>query len=335
MSSSSLQLAPDRSAPETPAALARRPIHGPGRRRVRRRGFLFDGLMVLPALLIVAVFGLYPMFDTIRLSFLDYDIFRVNFAGTPFVGFDNYVAILTDPEFLQTALNTATFGVVVTVAIVGLGLGVAPVLNRKLFGTGLLRGVALMPWFVPGIVASAIWLWIFSPGQSPINQVLMELGWIDAPIRFLGETGTWGPFSIPLIAIAIARVWGGLPLAITLLLAGLQSIDNAVYDSAKVDGANRWQTFVHITLPLLRPTIFILTALLLIGTVGHFELVYLMTGGGPANLTNVLAVYSYHEAFVNGQYGLAAAASSIILVVSAIIGAVYMVLDRRTRESNS
>ncbi|WP_157157300.1 MULTISPECIES: sugar ABC transporter permease [unclassified Diaminobutyricimonas] len=334
MSSGSLQLAPDKPTAkvDTPTAGRRR---APRTRGGRRSRHLFDLFMVLPALLMVAVFGLYPMFDTIRLSFLDYDIFRVNFAGTPFVWFDNYAKILTEPEFLQTALNTATFGVVVTVAIIVLGLAVAPALNRKVFGTGLLRGVALMPWFVPGIVASAIWLWMFSPGQSPINQILMELGWVDAPIRFLGETATWGPFSVPLLSIAVARIWGGLPLAVTLILAGLQSIDSAVYDASKMDGANRRQTFFNITLPMLRPTLLILTALLLIGTVGHFELVYLMTGGGPANLTNVLAVYSYEGAFVDGQYGIAAAASTIILVISGIIGAVYMVIDRRNRENNS
>lgn len=322
-------------SPEETAAAA----HGGGgkssRRRRRSRGFLFEALMVLPALLVVAVFGLYPLIDTLRMSFLDYDIFRIHFAGTPFVGLENYAAILSQPAFLQTFLNTAVFGLVVTTAILVVALAVAPVLNRKVFGTGLLRGIALMPWFVPGIVASAIWLWMFSPGQSPINQVLMELGWIDVPLRFLGETGTWGPFSLPLAAIAVARIWGGLPIAITLILAGLQSIDNAIYDAAKMDGANRWQTFLHITLPQLRPTLLILTSLLLIATVGHFELVYLMTGGGPDNLTNVLAVYSYQKAFVDGQYGLAAAASSIILVISAVIGAFYIMLDRRSREDGS
>lgn len=296
---------------------------------VRRRSLVFQWLMAAPALVILAVLGVYPMLETLRLSFLDYDLFRIRFAGAPFIGLDNFATILSKPAFIQTMGNTLILAFIVTSSIIVLGLAIAPVLNRKFFGNGLLRGIALMPWFVPGIVASAIWLWIFSPGQSPINEVLMNLGLVDAPVRFLGDTSSLGPFSIPLLSIAVARVWGGLPFAITILLAGLQSVDTSVYDAAKIDGANTAQTFFRITLPLLRPTLLVLTMLLLIGTVGHFELVYLMTGGGPANMTNVLAVYSYQEAFVNGQFGHAAAASSIVLILSSVVGVIYLIVDRR------
>lgn len=295
--------------------------------RVRRRVFM--GVMLAPALLLVLVLGVYPMVETLRLSFYEYDLYRIAFAGTPFVGLDNFRTLFQDDAFLRTLANTLTFGLLVTTALIVVGLLIAHVLNSEIRGRVLLRTVSIMPWFVPGVVAAAVWVWILSPAQSPINQLLHAVGLIQEDVRFLADTSSVGTISSPLLSISAARIWNGLPLAVMILLAGLQSISKEVYEAAKIDGASPARTLFSITIPMMMPTISVLTALVLIGTVGHFELVYLMTGGGPANLTNTLAVYSYQEAFTNGQFGLAGAASSFILVISAVIGVGYILADRR------
>ncbi|MCK6210128.1 sugar ABC transporter permease [Georgenia sp. EYE_87] len=295
--------------------------------RVRRRVFM--GVMLAPALLLVLVLGVYPMVETLRLSFYEYDLYRIAFAGTPFVGLDNFRTLFQDDAFLRTLANTLTFGLLVTTALIVVGLLIAHVLNSEIRGRVLLRTVSIMPWFVPGVVAAAVWVWILSPAQSPINQLLHAVGLIQEDVRFLADTSSVGTISSPLLSISAARIWNGLPLAVMILLAGLQSISKEVYEAAKIDGASPVRTLFSITIPMMMPTISVLTALVLIGTVGHFELVYLMTGGGPANLTNTLAVYSYQEAFTNGQFGLAGAASSFILVISAVIGVGYILADRR------
>lgn len=301
--------------------------------RARRR--LFMAVMLAPALVLVGLIGIYPMVDTLRLSLYEHDLYRVAFAGTPFVGFDNFRSLFQEEAFLRTLANTLTFGVIVTAALIAMGLLIAHVLNSEIRGRAILRTISLMPWFVPGVVAAAIWVWIFSPAQSPINQLLQAIGLIDEDIRFLASTDSVGTISSPLLSISAARIWNGLPLAVVILLAGLQSIGKDVYEAAKLDGASPARTLFSITVPLMMPTISVLTALILIATVGHFELVFLMTGGGPANLTNTLAVYAYQEAFTNGQFGRAGAASSFILIVSAVIGAAYIALDRRANRLGS
>ncbi|WP_230977438.1 carbohydrate ABC transporter permease [Georgenia yuyongxinii] len=301
--------------------------------RTRRR--IFMTVMLAPALVLVGLIGIYPMVDTLRLSLFEYDLYRVAFAGTPFVGLENFTSLFQEQAFLRTLANTLTFGVIVTGALLVMGLLIAHVLNSEIRGRAILRTISLMPWFVPGVVAAAIWVWIFSPAQSPINQLLQAVGLIDEDIRFLASTDSVGTISSPLLSISAARIWNGLPLAVVILLAGLQSIGKDVYEAAKLDGASPARTLFSITIPLMMPTISVLTALILIATVGHFELVYLMTGGGPANLTNTLAVYAYQEAFTNGQFGRAGAASSFILIVSAVIGAAYIAADRRANRLGS
>lgn len=294
-----------------------------------RRTKAFQFAMLAPTLFLVAVLGIYPMLDTLRLSLFDYDLFRMRFAGTPFNGWTNFREIFSSPAFTRSLINTMTMGVIVTAAMIVLGVYLAHLMNKERRGQAAIRAMVLLPWFVPLVVASAIWVWILTPATSPVNQGLHALGLIDADIRFLTERQTWGPLSIPLLSVSTARLWNGLPLAVVIILAGLQAIPRDLYEAAAVDGASRFKALRYVTLPLLVPTLSIATGLLLIGTVGHFELIYLMTGGGPANLTNVLAVFSYQEAFTTGHFGRAAAASSVILVISSLIALAYLWFDRR------
>lgn len=289
-----------------------------------RHRIAFCYLMVAPALLFTIVLGIYPMLYSMWMSFVEYDLLRIQQYGTPFVGFDNYVAVFADPRFVQTLGNTMLFTLLVVSTTLGLSLLLSQVLSANIKGRSLLRMAVFVPWFVPPAVASAIWMWVLNTDRSPINFLLRDLGVIDSNIRFLTDSSHYGPFSIPMFAIVAVRVWNGLPFAVIFLLAALQSIPRSLYEAAEVDGATIVQRFWHVTLPSLRPVILILVTLLIIAGLGAFEINYIMTGGGPNNLTNVMAVYSYQQAYSFYRFDLASAASGVILVMTGLICIYYI-----------
>jgi ABC-type sugar transport system permease subunit len=280
--------------------------------------------MVTPALLVVLVLGMYPMLDSLRISVLQYDLLRIANEGTPFVGLQNYITIFNDARFIKTLINTIAFVIIAVSVVVTLGLFLAQVLNMNFRGRGVVRMIVLVPWFIPPVVASMVWIWIFQTDRSPINHILRELGLITSNIGFLTNTDTVGPVSIPMLAVSSVRVWNGLPFVVIFLLAGLQSLPHELYEAAEIDGANRVQRFLYITLPLLRPVLSILITLLAIGGIGHFEFNYIMTGGGPRDLTNIMAVLSYQQAFVFHRFDFAAAISGIILLLTGPIAVIYI-----------
>jgi multiple sugar transport system permease protein len=293
---------------------------------------IFSYLMVAPALLLVLVLGVYPMLDSLRLAMVQYDLMRLDTEGSPFVGFANFQTIFANPRFLGAFINTIIFAVIAVGSVTLLGLLIAQVLNLRIRGRGALRSLVLVPWVIPPVVASAIWMWVFQPERSPVNQVLKALGLIEGNIKFLTDaTNTLGPLSIPMLAVSTVRIWGGLPFVTVMILAGLQSIPQDIYESAEIDGAGVLQKFWFVTIPMLRATLAILVTLLFIGGLGHFEINYIMTGGGPSNLTNILAVMSYQQAFTQYRFDLAAAISSVILVLTGIVAVLY-IRDRMTHD---
>jgi len=293
---------------------------------------IFSYIMVAPALLLVLALGVYPMLGSLRLAMVQYDLMRLDTEGSPFVGFANFRTIFDDPRFLGAFINTILFAVISVGSVTLLGLLIAQVLNMNIRGRGALRSLVLVPWVIPPVVASAIWMWVFQPERSPINQVLKALGLIDSNIKFLTDaTHTLGPLSIPMLSVSAVRIWGGLPFVTVMILAGLQSIPHDIYESAEIDGAGAFQKFWYVTIPMLRATLAILVTLLFIGGLGHFEINYIMTGGGPSNLTNILAVMSYQQAFTQYRFDLAAAISSVILLLTSIVAAFY-IRDRITHD---
>lgn len=293
---------------------------------MENRRLRFCYLMVTPTLLVVVILGIYPMLDSIRISLLQYNLLNIQAEGTPFVGLANYRTLFEDPRFLHTLLNTFLFVLIVVPVIVLIGLFIAVVVNREFIGRGVIRTAVLLPWFIPPAVASIIWLWIFQTDRSPINDVLLGSGLLETNIRYLTDAnrllGT--PVSVPMLAVSAVRVWHGLPFVILLLLAGLQSLPEELYEAARIDGANGAQRFLFITIPLLRPVLTILITLLLITGIGHFEINYIMTNGGPQDMTNILAVLSYQQAFTFYRVDLAAATSTIILLATALVAVVYI-----------
>lgn len=290
-----------------------------------RKRDLFCYLMVAPALILVLALGLYPMLASIRMSFLQYDLMLIPTQGTPFVGFENYLSVFAMPDFLQALGNTLAFVVAAVGSVVILGLLVAQVLSREFKGRGMVRTLVLISWFIPPVVAAGIWNWMFQPDRSPINIVLKFLGIITTNVRWLTDS-TWvlGPLSLPFLAIALVRVWNGLPFTITFIMAGLQSISHEIYEAAEIDGANGFQRFIFVTLPMIKPVLAILITLLAIGGIGAFDINYIMTGGGPKGLTNVLAVMSYNQAFSQYRFDLAATIANVILTMTGIIGFFYV-----------
>lgn len=290
-----------------------------------RKRAIFCYLMVAPALILVCALGLYPMLASIRMSFLQYDLMLIPTQGTPFVGFQNYLTVFAMPDFVQALVNTIAFVIFAVGSVVLLGLMVAQVLTREFTGRGTVRTMVLISWFIPPVVAAGIWNWMFQPDRSPINLVLQFLGLITTNIRFLTDSA-WvlGPLSIPFFAITLVRIWNGLPFTITFIMAGLQSISSEIYEAAEMDGANGLQRFWFVTLPMIQPVLAILITLLAIGGIGHFEVNYILTGGGPKGLTNILAVMSYNQAFSQYRFDLAATIANIILVMTSIIGFFYV-----------
>jgi multiple sugar transport system permease protein len=291
---------------------------------VRRRN-IFCLAMVAPTMVLVLLLGIYPMLDSLRLSVLRYDLISMSKTGTPFVGLENFRTLLGMESFTRSFLNTLMYGVLVTAGLLILGLVVASVMNVDYRGRGLVRALFLVPWVIPPVIAAAIWMQLLRTETSPFNQILMNLGLIRSNIAFLTDSrASWGPLTIPFLAVLVVRLWHGIPFTSVMLLAGLQSISHDLYEAAEIDGASAIGKFRYVTLPMLRPLLVVVSVLLLISAVGHFELIYVLTRGGPANLTNVIAVFSYTQAFGLYRFDLAAAASTVILLISSIVAVYYV-----------
>ena len=278
---------------------------------------IFSYIMVAPALLLVLALGVYPMLGSLRLAMVQYDLMRLDTEGSPFVGFANFRTIFDDPRFLGAFINTILFAVISVGSVTLLGLLIAQVLNMNIRGRGALRSLVLVPWVIPPVVASAIWMWVFQPERSPINQVLKALGLIDSNIKFLTDaTHTLGPLSIPMLSVSAVRIWGGLPFVTVMILAGLQSIPHSVIEAATIDGASPWKRFWTIVFPLLSPTTFFLLVINIIyAFFDTFAVVDATTHGGPGKETAILVYKVYYDGFKALDMGGSAAQSVILMLI--------------------
>ncbi|MGH2617607.1 MAG: carbohydrate ABC transporter permease, partial [Thermomicrobiales bacterium] len=275
---------------------------------------LFGYGLLLPTLAVIALVILYPLVEGFRLSLFR---MRLTSAAAPrFIGFDNYVELIQDPQFWFTLRTTLIWTVSNVVAQIVLGLALAVLLNERLRARGLFRSVALIPYIVPSVVAALIWRWMYDGSSGIINAVLFRLGIIDAYRPWLGEIDTALP------AVIIESVWKGTPFVMIMVLAGLQTILPEYYEAGAIDGASAWQRFRDITLPLLRPTLAVATILTTVYTVNNFNAIWLMTQGGPIDATETLPVLIYDRAF----NGFALAEASTISVLLAIFLVLYSVL---------
>src|SRR6478735_7505393 len=278
-------------------------------------------LCLLPAAGFLLVFLSYPLGLGIWLAFTDTRIGRAGY----FIGFENFQSLWHDPVFITSVWNTLLYTGVATVGKFALGLWLALLLNNNLPFKSLLRALILVPWIVPTVLSALAFWWIYDPQFSIISYILVDvLGWRDTYIDFLGAP--W-PARFSLIA---ANIWRGIPFVAISLLAGLQTISPALYEAAMLDGANAWQRFRHVTLPMLMPILAVVLTFSVLFTFTDFQLVYAITRGGPINSTHLMATLAFQRGIPGGQLGegAAIAVSMIPFLIFATLFS-YFALGRR------
>lgn len=303
--------------PAVPAVRFLRPRLRPG--EWVERESVFSWLMLTPPLLFLLAFLGYPFFYGVFLSFFERQV-----ASAPhFTGMRNFVHLWADPIFWQAARNTAWF----TIAACGLkmfgGLGMALVMNQNFRFKALTRALLLLPFIVPTVLSTVAWQWILDPGMGLINRLLVVSGLVATGPSWLGNP------LLAMLSIIIVNTWRGLPFFGISILSGLQTIPVELHESATIDGAGAWARFRHVTLPLLLPVIFIVTTFSIIFTFFDFQLVYVLTGGGPANSTHLMATYAYALGMSSGQLGLGSAAA---LSMVPVLGLVLVLLTFYVRK---
>jgi ABC-type sugar transport system permease subunit len=272
-----------------------------------RREARFGLLLVLPALVVIALVALLPIAWTFWDSLHLYDL-RLPWLGRPWVGAGNYVEAMQDPRF-RSALAHTTFFVAVTVALeLLLGLVLALALQRAVRARGLLRTTVLLPWAVPTVVAALVWRFIFDSPAGLVSSLAAGVG-LTAPTWFADPVAAWVP-------LVLTDVWKSTPFVAILLVAGLQGIDGSLYEAARVDGAGAWRQFVDITLPLLRPALFVAFLFRTLDAFRVFDVIYVMTGGGPGSATEPIALYTFSTLLQHLRFGYGSALSIVVFVAA-------------------
>ena len=290
------------------------------RRRFRGSRFLTAALFMLPAAIFLVVFLTYPLGLGVWLGFTDT---RIGRAGV-FIGLENYESLWGDSLFWLSVFNTVLYTAVASVLKFGLGLWLALLLNERLPFKAFIRAIVLLPWVVPTVLSAIAFWWIYDAQFSVISWSLMKLGLISSPINFLGDTTN------ARITVILTNVWRGIPFVAITLLAGLQTISPSLHEAATLDGATSWQRFRHITLPMLSPLIAVVMTFSVLFTFTDFQLIYVLTRGGPLNATHLMATLSFQRAIPGGQLGEGAAiAVAMIPFLLAAILFSYFGLQRR------
>lgn len=283
---------------------------------------LSNYLFSLPGLLFVFAFMIFPIFYNLLLSFQNMTISNLR-GDRDFIGFANYATIFQDPLFTLSFRNSIIFTFLCIVFQFAIGFLLALYFNKKFPGRDAMRSLMLLAWMLPMIITAALFKWLFAGDHGIINYVLLSLGIIEQPIFWLSNSST------ALYSTIVANIWVGIPFNMIILLGGLQSLPLHLYEAAKIDGANRFQQFTRITWPLLKPTIYILLMLGIIYTFKVFDLIFMMTGGGPVNASTVFPLYAYRLAFIQFDFSLGATVASFMFLILIIIATIYLWFIRK------
>lgn len=288
----------------------------PGRVLTRRRR-IAGAAFVLPVAVFLAAFFVFPIIRALVLSTQDWTATSFVTGQADVVGLGNYVSILSDQLFGSIAWQTVQF---VGVSLIGqftIGLALAVFFTKRFPLSVMFRSLILLPWLLPLVVSATTWRWMFDQRFGIVNAVLgHQIGWLSDPRYSL-----W--------AVIITNIWLGIPFNMVLLHGGLQAIPETLYEAAALDGAGPWRSFWSISWPLLRPVASVTLLLGLIYTIKVFDVIWVMTRGGPANSSHTLATWSYQLSFVDLKFGLGAAASQITVLVALVFGLVYVRAQRR------
>jgi multiple sugar transport system permease protein len=265
-------------------------------------------MMALPLLFLAGLVG-YPLVYGILLSLQDRPVAKPGH----FVGLKNFVADFNDPIFWRVVVNTFVYTAVATLLKMVGGLGLALAMNQHFRMKNLVRALLLLPFIVPTVLSTVAWMWMLDPAFSVVNRILVGLGMPKPGPSWLGNP------TLAMCSIIVINTWRGLPFYGITLLAGLQTVPPELYEAATIDGASGWQRFRYVTLPLLQPIILIVTLFSVIFTFADFQLVYVLTHGGPQNATQLFATYAFDIGMGAGQLGLGASVALTMLPALALL----------------
>lgn len=274
-------------------------------------------LLVSPTLAVMLLVAIFPLGWTAWES-LHQDDLRMPWLGRPFVGLANYAAVAHDARFLHALAHTVAFTVITVAAELVLGLAVALAMHRALRARALVRAALLVPWAIPTVVAALLWRFMFDSQSGIVDALLARSGVAHHPIVwFVGAVTAWVP-------VMLADVWKSTPFVALLLLAGLQTIDPALYEAAAVDGAGWWWRLVHITIPLLRPAFLVALIFRTLDAFRVFDLIYVLTGGGPGTATEPVSLYTFDTLLQNLEFGYGSALSVVVFLITFALALVYI-----------
>jgi len=274
--------------------------------------------MLSPALLCILIIGIVPVLGIIIVSFLEWNL--ASTQGPRYIGFDNFKTMFDDKRFFGSVSTQALFSFFMLFVQLALGMIAAVSLNQIVGRFKWIRGLIMTPLIMPPVVVGLIWLTLFSPTISPINSMLAELGikgpeWLSNP-------------QLAMFSIIIADTWANFPFVMIILLAALQGIPKDIYEASSIDGANRMQSFIHITIPFLVPSLVLTGMLRLIESLKTFTLIFILTGGGPGSATEVTNFYAYLQAFQYSSIGYASALGFVVLIATIAISIIVTYLNR-------
>ena len=298
------------------AAEVRRPV--PRQRMLENERWLAMALLA-PTAILLGLFIAYPFIEGVLLSLSSA---RVGVPGE-FVGLKNFVKIWNDSIFQIAVWNTCLYTFVTTVFKLALGLWLALLLNRHFRGKAFMRAFILLPFIIPTVLSTFAWKWMFDPTFSVLNWMMFHLGIIHTRVNWLGDP------TLAMVSVIIVNVWRGVPFYAISLLAGLQTISPELHEAAAIDGARAWNRFRHITWPLLLPVTLVIVLFSVIQTFADFQLVYVLTGGGPANATQLFATYAYQLGIGTGLLSQGAAISLAIFPILLLVVILQLLYIRK------
>jgi ABC-type sugar transport system permease subunit len=290
---------------------------------MERRETFWRVVLLTPALTVFSIFVIWPLLDSFRYSFTNWNGFSSNYR---FVGLDNFAKILTDPNFVTATVNTAIWMVAALVLPTLLGLALALLLNTGLRGASIFKSIFYLPICLSAVIVGQIWIWIYQPEWGLLNKVVagitgntFDFAWLAQPSTALGS-------------VIFAWSWQQTGLAMVIFLAGLTSIPRDLLEAADVDGVKRWKQTIHIVLPMLRPATVVVVALSVINSLKGFDILYIMTGGGPFQSSNTLAFFMYEESFRKYRMGYGSAIAVVLFLVALSIIFAYFRQLRKLHE---
>jgi len=282
---------------------------------LRKKIDIWPYLLIAPAMIIILAMVFVPAVNAILMSFQSYDLRRPSDIG--FVGLSNYGEVLQDQLFWQSLFRTilwVVFGVGFQFVF---GFALALLLNKKFKGRGIARSVSLIPWVTPGVLIGLMWRWIYDGSYGVLNDILLKLGLIQDKIPFLAQESTAFP------SVVVTIIWQGIPFFALMLLAGLQGVPGELYEAADIDGANAFQKLFKVTIPSVKNTIFVTTLLRIIWVANSVDVIFNMTGGGPAYSTQTLSVYIFNKA-TSLNLGYSSAMSILLTLMLLLVAVPYL-----------